>query len=370
MRPVYISLKRKSFRLQYSLAISPRIETNKERTLCRMHAIETYINLYPAVAWIVLIIAFVILAKSADVFVESAVALANRFNIPKLVIGLVLVSFATTAPELAVSLISALKGNPEMALGNAIGSVVCNSGLALALAGILAAGAIAVIPSVLLSSGLFLLATGILSFLFVCFDYTLSRLEGATLVVLFCGYLAYMYRAHRKGKLHTELETEAPEEFQKMSIGKMLFFFALGIAGIIFASEFIVSSATSIARSLQVPEAIIALTLVAFGTSVPEVASCVVSARKGHGDLAVGNVLGANILNICWVAGASSIANTLTLNAKQVFFMFPAMFIIVIVMLGLLRLNYSLNRWKGVVLIALYAIYLVVSILIFPGSAS
>lgn len=310
-----------------------------------MHSVEEFIQSNPLAAWPVMIVAFFILAKCADIFVDSAVALAHKFNIPKLVIGIVLVSLATTAPELAVSMMSALKGNPQMALGNAIGSVICDDGLALAFAGILSVAPIAVMPRVLKTSGLFLLFIEIVVFIFIIGDYTLSRGEGIVLVLLFVSYIFMLFRQHQKGLLKSD-DVEENSNLKENSTGKIALIFILGLGGIIFASDFIVVSATSIARSLSIPESVIALTLVAFGTSIPEVATCITAARKNYGDIAVGNILGADIMNICWVAGASAIANDLTLGEKEVFFMFPAMFIIVSVMLLLLWRGYNLTRKK------------------------
>ncbi|MHC4883658.1 MAG: calcium/sodium antiporter [Planctomycetota bacterium] len=330
------------------------------------HSVEGLIERELWVAIVVIIVAFAILAKCADLFVESAVALANRFSIPKLVIGIVLVSFATTAPELAVSLMAAVEGNPEMALGNAIGSVICDDGLALALAGLCSVSAIKVMPNVLKTSGVFLLVIQGVTFGFVYRDFALERWEGAILVGLFLLYLGFMFREHKRGNLKDDLETETEEDYVGMGIGRMLLTFLLGLGGIIFASEFIVTSATSIAHAARVPESVIALTLVAFGTSIPEVATCISAARKGHGEIAVGNIIGADILNICWVAGASSLVNRLALTEKEIWFMFPAMFVIVGVMLILLRMNHVLTRRKGAVLFLLYLVYLAVSILLFP----
>jgi cation:H+ antiporter len=311
-------------------------------------------------------VAFYLLAKCADLFVDSSVALAGKLNIPKLVIGIVLVSLATTAPELAVSLTSAIKGNPEMALGNAIGSVICDDGLALAFAGIFSVSVIPVLPKVLKTSGLFLLFIEVVSFVFVIGDNTLSRMEGGVLVFLFICYIGFLYRQHKRGELSDdELEAEA-EDLKSSSMGKIIIVFVVGLLGIIVASEFIVTSATTIARSLSIPESVIALTLVAFGTSIPEVATCISAARKGHGDIAVGNIIGADIMNICWVAGASSLANNLVLGDKEIYFMFPSMFIIVGAMLLLLRKDYNLTRKKGFILLGLYIIYLASFIIFFP----
>jgi cation:H+ antiporter len=274
-------------------------------------------------------------------------------RVPKLVIGIVLVSLATTAPELSVSLIAALRGSPEMALGNAIGSVICDDGLALALAGVVTLSPIAVIPSVLKSSGIFLIIISILTFSFVAFDNTLNRYEGVILVILFAGYMTYLYRQHK----NSEPEDETGD-IEKTSPVKLFIMFALALGGIILASEFVITSATVIARSFNVSEGVIALTMVAFGTSVPEIATCITASRKGEGSIAVGNILGADIMNICWVAGASSIANNLTLSKKDIFFMFPSMFIVIATMLFLLRKGYCLTRGKGLILFSLYIIYL------------
>ena len=333
-----------------------------------MHGISSFIEAHVAVAWVVLLAAFAVLAKCADMFVESSVSLANRLRIPKIVIGIVLVSLATTAPELSVSLISALRGQPEMALGNAIGSVICNEGLGLALCAIFSVGSVAVIPHVLNTAGRFFLAVSVLCFAFVIFDGSLDRWEGLVLVILFAGYLWFLFREHRGGRYVDEVDLEAVGDHLQIPLPRVLGLCALALAGIILASNFIVTSATTIARSFQVPEAVIALTLVALGTSIPEVATCITAARKGHGELAVGNILGANIMNICWVAGASSIAHALVLSKKELFFMFPAMFVVVITTFVALRSDYKLTRRQGFVLLALYVMYILSFFVVFrPG---
>ncbi|MCK5849828.1 MAG: calcium/sodium antiporter [Kiritimatiellae bacterium] len=319
------------------------------------------------IAWVALLGAFAILAKCADVFVENSIALANRLGIPKLVVGIVLVSLATTAPELAVSLMSALGGEPQMALGNAIGSVICDDGLALALCGIMAVGPIAVIPGILRTSGIFLISIEILAFLFIIGDSTLNRWEGGVLVALFVCYLIFLFYQHRKGKLDQEQNAEetAVEAGQGASMIKIVAMFILSLGGIIIASEFIITSAKTIALSFGMPTAVVAAVLVAFGTSIPEVATCITAARKNEGELAVGNIIGADIMNICWVAGASAIANDLELSPEEIWFMFPWMFVIVGVMLFLLWRGHNLNRQKGFILLGLYVVYLVSFFLLF-----
>ena len=331
-----------------------------------MHAIHSFIESSLPAAWLVLVVAFIVLAKCADLFVDSSVSLATKFKVPKLVIGIVLVSLATTAPELSVSLMSAIKGKPEMALGNAIGSVICDDGLALGLCGIVTVTVIPVIPVVLRTSGMFLLGIELLAFGFVAFNGTLDRWEGAVLVALFMGYIGFLFRQHKKGVFKEHVETESEEEVKRRKMGVLIGLFVLGLAGIILASEFIITSATTIATSFGMSDGVIALTLVALGTSIPEVATCIIAARKGEGSIAVGNIIGADIMNICWVAGASALVNPLTLSKKELYFMFPAMFIMVAAMLLLLRVGYNLNRKKGFFLLALYIAYLVSFFFVFP----
>ena len=331
-----------------------------------MGAAEEFLLAHPWLAWVFMPVWFAVLAKSAGLFVDSAVALAHRLNVPKLVIGILLVSLATTAPELVVSLMAALRGKPEIALGNAIGSVICDDGLALPLAGLFAAAPIAVMPGVLKTSGTFLFFVQLLLFFFVFRDHMLTRGEGIVLVLCFAGYVSLLYRQHKAGKLRDDFETEPPKEFEALSAWKTSLLFLAGLAGILVAAEGIVLSATAAAASLGVSEAVIALSLVAFGTSIPEIATCVSAARKGHGAIAVGNILGADILNICWVAGVSAIANPLVLTPRVVRFSLPSMFIFVGVMLLLLRHKYRMTKAKAFVLLGMYAAYLVTMVVLFP----
>ncbi|KMQ52863.1 Inner membrane protein YrbG, predicted calcium/sodium:proton antiporter [Chitinispirillum alkaliphilum] len=322
-------------------------------------------------AWLLLVAAFILLTKSADLFVESAVVIADRFGIPKLIIGIVLVSLATSAPEITVSIIAALRGRPEMALGNAIGSVICNDGLALGMAGLIATGAIAIQPQVLKTAGVFLLLSQALTFIFVLNDYTIQRWQGAILALILTIYIITFYFQNQRSKtvFETQELMEIEEEIEKDKSKPLLLyvlFFLLALGGIIISSEIIVTSSIMIASRLAIPESVIALTVIALGTSLPEIATSIVAVRKGHGELAVGNILGSDILNICFVIGVSSIVNPLTLTRREAFFMFPWMFIVVGAMFLMLRTGYRLTRKKGIVLISVYLLYLLSFFLIFP----
>ena len=330
-----------------------------------MHSVHTLIAEHVWAAWLILGISFAVLAKCADIFVESAVSLAYKFKLPKLIVGIVLVSFATTAPELAVSINSAIRGNAEIALGNAVGSVLCDTGLGLAMCALFAAGAVTLTPRVVKQAGTFLIVVALMAFGFTAFDSTLSRAEGALLVLAFGVYMVILFRSHRKGRELDEDEWENIEAHPDFSLARLLILFVVALGGILLTSDLIVGSATTIAHALHIPEGIIALTLVAFGTSVPEIATCIAAARKGHAALAVGNILGADIMNICWVAGASSMINDLTLTRAQILFMFPVMLLLVGTAQVLLRRRWRLVKWHGYVLLGLYLLYLVASFVVF-----
>ena len=327
---------------------------------------EATLALWPAVG--LMGGSFLLLAKCADWFVEGAVGVAQRLHLPPILIGIVVVSLGTTAPELAVSVAAAVKGQAEMALGNAVGSVIYDDSLALALAALLAPTAIVIDRTVLRSSAIFLLTVQITAYL-LARNGVLSRWEGAILVLCFVGYLVYSYFEQRRARrsavppvAQKELDGSVSRSWRQIGL-----LFAGGLTGVVITSDWIVLSATSVAVHLGVPSVIIALAAVALGTSIPEVATCVIAARKGRGSLAVGNILGADILNICWIAGASALVHPLRVHPRVIDFMFPAMLVIVVSMLGLMRWGYRLERWKGIVLLGLLAGYVVLLLRFSPA---
>ncbi len=313
-------------------------------------------NIY--IAFVVLIVSFTVLAKTADWLVEGAVGLSCILRLPKILIGIIVVGVATTAPELMVSTISAFLGKPEIALGNAIGSVICDDGLALSLAVLISLSPILITRNIFKITAIFLIVVDIVAYA-LCWDGTLNRGEGLLLVGMFAVYAIVMIfiNGHKK---------EAVLRKKDVANSKIFLMFCFGLIGIFVASRFIVSSAVFIANYFNVSEAVIALGMVAFGTSIPELATCIAAARKGEGGIAVGNILGADILNVCWVAGVSAIVNPLTVGTKMTHFMFPAMLVIVFVMLGLMKINYRLERWKGGVLFVMYILFLLSMIIFFP----
>ena len=264
-----------------------------------------------------------------------------------------------------MSLITAIDGKPQRAQGNAIGSVICNHGLGLALAGIVTITAIHITPIILRLSGGFLLLVNAILFVFILHDLTLTSYEGIILVLLFGFYAYLLIKGAKRGKFPLDEDFSDGKKLIKHNMPVIVMIFIAALAGIIGASKLIVSSATAIALSFGIPEAVIALTLVALGTSIPEIATCVVATRKGHGAVAVGNIIGADIMNICWVAGASAIANDLAISRKEFNFMFPSMFVFVIGMLALLWAMKRLTRRKGFVMLGLYALYIASFFIVF-----
>lgn len=309
-------------------------------------------------------VSVLILWKAAAWFVEGAVGVAVLLRVPKMLIGLVLVSLATTSPELFTSLIAALKGYPELALGNAMGSVTVNATLALGLAAMLAAVPLTVDPAIFrISAGAVLLAIP-LAFVLVM-NGTLGRIEGGGLLAFYLGYAVFLYMELRSRRKNADFEAllaaeGIPADRAGVKWSRVFLHFGIGLIGVLFGSELLVRGAMSIATHVGLSPVVIGLTVTAIGTSMPEIATCVTSALKRESAIGVGNIIGADILNVCWVAGMSAVANPLQAEQHVLWFMFPAAFIIVGTMVGMIRRGHQLNRWNGAVLVGMYIVYAVI----------
>ena len=308
--------------------------------------------------------AFVVLAKCADWLVEGAADLARHLKVPPILIGIVIVSVGTTTPELAVSIQATLDGNAQLALGNAVGSVIYDDGLALPMVAFFAPAVVLIDRVVLRSAAVFLIIVDLLAY-YMASDGTLSRGEGAVLVFGFVLYLVYTCWEHRRGR---QVVDEDELDHEPSSWGRTILLMVAGLVGVLISSEGIVLAAPVIALSMGVSDIIVTLVIVALGTSIPEIATCIVAARKGQGGLAIGNILGADILNICWIAGASASVNALHVSTDVIHFMFPAMIIIVLTMLGLMRMGYRFERWKAVILLVMCVTYLGLLLTTNPGA--
>jgi cation:H+ antiporter len=316
------------------------------------------------------LIAFVVLFKSATYFVDGACGIARILNVPKLVIGIVLVGVGTTAPEFGVTLIAAIRGSGEIAIGNAIGSVICDDGIALALAAIVAPAVIFVNCRILKAAGLFLIAIDVLAYV-LARNGRLGRVEGLGLFLILCVYYVFIIVGQRRNRSPrnklgpgTESDRE-PSGEGEASLRRSAKLFLMGLIGVASMSFVVVEAAIEIAHFFNISEIIIGTTIVAIGTSLPEISTCITAALKGEGEIAVGNIIGADILNILWIIGVASLVKPIEVEKDIINFAFPFMILVVVVMLLLLRIGCRLDKYKGFVLLGLYGVYVYLTLILF-----
>lgn len=300
---------------------------------------------------LLIVLGVVLVIWGADRMTDGAVSIAQRLQIPEIVIGLTIVAMGTSMPEFCVSLISALKGTSDLAVGNVLGSNVFNE--------LLIVGVTAMLAPMLLARStvwkdmpwavLAALALGIM-----CLDGHISRVDAAILFVMFIAFMAYTLYMARKGKNQPE-EGEEPKKTYKplAAIGLVL----LGLACLIGGSNIFVDAATRVAAALGVSEAVIGLTIVAGGTSLPELATSVVAARKGKSAIAIGNVIGSNVFNVLMIIGITGLVCPMEIQGITI--------VDLVVMMGgmvlLWLFSYTklkVERWEGAVLTAIFAAYM------------
>lgn len=304
------------------------------------------------------------LAKSADWLVEEAVTVAKRSHVPTAVIGATVVSLGTTTPETAVSVMAALQGNPDLALGNAVGSIICDTGLILGLACML--GPVPLDRRVVNRQGLVQLGSGLLlAALSYAFGARLPRGVGFLLLGLLAAYLWFSVKWSRE-KSAPGLVPAHAEEPLAAALAKL----GCAIALVVASCHLLIPAVEEAARLAGVPQDVIAATLVAFGTSTPELVTSVTAVRKGRGELAAGNVIGADILNVLFVTGAACAATPGGLAVPPSFFRlhYPVMIAVLVVFrAGVFFSGEILRRPFGVVLLSSYALYLVLQYLFLGG---
>ena len=302
---------------------------------------------------ILLVLGFVMLIKGADWFVEGASGIADRFGIPQLVIGLTIVAFGTSAPEAAVSISAAMKGNADITIGNVVGSNILNILIILGLTAVICP--IAVQKSTFKYEIPYVIIVSALIFGLGYFDQTVSRIDGVILWVLMIVYMLYLLNMAKKG----ENSAEVMAEDEKKPIWKMIIFVVIGLVLIVWGSDVTVEAATNIALVFGVSERIIGLTIVALGTSLPELMTSVTAARKGKADIAIGNIVGSNIFNILFVVGTTAVITPIVYAGN---FLVDSVMMVgsaVLLWLCLLGKEKKLKRWAGAVMLALYAGYLI-----------
>lgn len=297
-----------------------------------------------------LVVGFVMLVKGADWFVDGSSGVADKFGIPQLVIGLTIVAMGTSAPEAAVSITAAFKGTADITVGNVVGSNILNVLIILGLAS--AITSIAVAKTTIKYEIPFML---VVTFMLMGFGYTegtINRLEGILLWVAFIGYLSYMFWLVKSG------QADAEEISIEGSMGKMLLFIVGGLVLIVWGSDVTVDAATELAKIFGMSERFIGLTVVALGTSLPELFTSVTAARKGKADIAIGNIVGSNIFNILFVVGTSAVIIPITFASSFIIDCLVAVAAGVILWLFVYR-SKKLTRVGGIAMLLCYAAYFV-----------
>ena len=308
--------------------------------------------------FIILIIGFFLLIKGADIFVDGASSIAKKIGIPSVIVGLTIVSLGTSAPELAVSLISSFNGNNGIAVGNVLGSNLFNTLVVLG-------GTAIVAPLIIKKSTIKrdYIATLLVTIL-TCFlmfglvpksENMLSRISGIILLVVCIAYMFILVKAAKKDSVKDE------ENTSEIKMSKNILLSLIGVVGIVFGGNLVVDSATNIAYALGMSEKLVGLTIVAVGTSLPELVTSIVAALKGENDIALGNVLGSNIFNLVLILGASATISPITvLGVMLIDFI---ILIAVTLFIGALiffnkKEDKRLGRLEGIILVGIYVAYL------------
>lgn len=292
---------------------------------------------------------FVLLVKGADWFVEGSSGVADKFGIPQLVIGLTIVAMGTSAPEAAVSITAAIKGNAEITVGNIVGSNILNIWIILGIASVITSIAVAK-TTIRYEISIMLVATLIL---LIC-GYTggtINWLEGILMWVCFIGYLGYMFVMCKKGEMQAE-EIEVTDS----PIWKLLVQGIIGLVLVVWGSDVTVDAATSLAQMFGMSERFIGLTIVALGTSLPELFTSVIAARKGKADIAIGNIVGSNIFNILFVVGTSALIIPVVFASNFVIDCVVAILAGVVLWACVFR-KQRLTRPSGIFMLVCYVIY-------------
>lgn len=316
--------------------------------------------------YILFAVGFVLLIKGADLLVTGASSLAKRIGVSSLTIGLTIVAFGTSMPELVVNLLASAQGNTDIAIGNVVGSNIANILLILGVSAMIYPLAVQrgtvwkEIPFALLAVVMLIIMAND-----VLFDGSttsvLSRIDGLVLIGFFVIFLYYVFGLAKNGKENSE-----DESVELFSVGRSILMIGAGLVGLVLGGKWIVDGAVAFASSLGVSEALIGLTVVAVGTSLPELATSAVAAYRRNVDIAIGNVIGSNIFNIFWILGLSAIIKPLpfapSLNADLLMVVLATSLLFLALFVGKRQI---LERWQGGVFVAMYVAYTI--FLIFRG---
>lgn len=327
------------------------------------------VNLHFLIILFILIISLIVLSKSADLLVDNGVKLSKILGINEIVVGATIVSLGTALPELSTSVVSALNGNGGFAIGNAVGSIITNTSLILGTGALF--GSIPVDKKS--SQKLNILITVVLMFLLASLPYKIGhenglvpRWIGFIYVLLIFIYIYYLIIQDKKSENKTKMK-EKKQNYEIKKIIKIIGVILFSALFVAFSASSLVASAEVLAERIGIPDMIISATLVAFGTSVPELSTCISAVKNKHGGLAMGNILGANVLNILFVIGTSALLMPKGLSINGDFYTNHFVWMIIMLLtLGFFTYNrkiHEINKREGVILIVFYLIYLFTNIL-------
>ena len=301
---------------------------------------------------------FALLLGGAEFLVRGAVQVAARAGLSAMLIGMTVVAFGTSAPEFVVSLSAALDGSPGIAVGNVIGSNIANIWLILGATAVFAP--VVVDTRAVIRDGLMLMGSSIL-FTWLCLMGTIEHIAGGVLVLFLVGYFLRSYlRERADGNASAHLHEREAEEYQDVKMGSLMAWMSLlgGLGAVMLGADWLVSGGTVIARNAGVSEEVIGLTLIAFGTSLPELATSAVAAKRGHTDVAIGNVIGSNLFNILGVAGGVAAITTLPVAEQIRNFDLWVMMAATVMVLGYLAMGSRIGRGAGALFLVLYGAYI------------
>lgn len=308
--------------------------------------------------YILLLIGFIFLIKGADGFVSGASSIAQKFKIPSLLIGLTIVAFGTSAPEAAVSITAAIKGQNDMAIANVVGSNIFNFLVVIGITAMIKpikvqkSTIIKEFPFVILASFVFWVISHDVKFQSSP-ENILSKADGYILLSLFVIFMYYLIEMAITSKDKT-----SENEIQEISTSKSVIYSIVGIAGIILGGQLVVNSASDIAIKWGMSENLVGLTIVSIGTSLPELVTSIVAAQKGESDIAIGNAVGSNIFNLLFVLGISSAIHSITIHTEVFYDMIVMIFATILTYLFAVTKK-NINRGEGVILFLIYVVYLI-----------
>lgn len=295
-------------------------------------------------------VGFTLLIKGADLFVDGASGIAARLGIPQLVIGLTIVAMGTSAPEAAVSISAALKGNAEITIGNIVGSNILNILIILGITSVIIS--VKVAASTIKYELPFMIAITAVLLLFGYTGGNITFSEGILLWVLFILYLTYLFVMAKRNKDETD------DKQEEKPLWKLIIFILLGLFMIVFGSDISVDGASAIAKAVGISERFIGLTIVALGTSLPELVTSVAAARKGKADIAIGNIVGSNIFNILFVVGTTSLITPVVFASNFIIDTAIAIAAGILLLVGVLRKK-ELSRATGIIMLVCYGAYFI-----------